>query len=472
LGRWLGTWGKLDGRLKTVGDIIKPNPADSFAIMSVPVKVFISYAREDKALRQTLTDHLIIYKRNKLLQIWDDGEIAAGEEWAKEIDEKLEQADIILCLVSKDFFSSNFCYTKEMATALQKHDAGRAVVIPILIRPYAWKTTPLSKLNAVPRGNKPVISSHWLYPDEAWTEVAKEIEIVARQIQAKSVSPSAHPTPIPTPPTPLEPAEPIDQGQGEKSSAPQPNYFTETLSADVRLEMVKVPGGSFDMGSPAGQGNDNEHPQHRVTLAPFWIGKYPVTQAQWQTVAALPKCEIDLNPTPSYFDGKDLPVEAISWFEAVEFCKRLCHVSDKIYRLPSEAEWEYACRAGMNSPFHFGETIMTDLANYYSGGNNSDTQYHYFKRTTPVGNFRSNEFGVGDMHGNVLEWCSDHWHNNYNDAPIDGSTWVNGGYSAYRTVRGGSWHHHPWDSRSASREKRQPDFKASNIGFRIVLSSL
>lgn len=146
----------------------------------------------------------------------------------------------------------------------------------------------------------------------------------------------------------------------------QARYFTEDLGSGVTLEMVEIPGGAFLMGSPeSGKGRfSNESPQHRVTVSSFFMGKFEVTQAQWRAVANLPGVSRDLNPDPSYFKGNDLPVEQVSWEEAVEFCARLSKKTGRTYRLPTEAEWEYACRAGTTSAFHFGETITPELVNY------------------------------------------------------------------------------------------------------------
>jgi formylglycine-generating enzyme required for sulfatase activity len=211
----------------------------------------------------------------------------------------------------------------------------------------------------------------------------------------------------------------------------------------VTLEMVAIPGGTFLMGSPESEPerSDRESPQHTVTIQPFFMGKFPVTQAQWQAVASLPKVNIDLKPDPSNFKGANRPVEQVSWNDAVEFCARLSKATGREYRLPSEAEWEYACRAGTTTPFHFGETITTDLANYdgnYTYGSGSKGQYR--KQTTDVGSFPANAFGLHDMHGNVWEWCQDTWHENYNGAPTDGSAWVDENANQnIRILRGGSW---------------------------------
>jgi formylglycine-generating enzyme required for sulfatase activity len=219
-------------------------------------------------------------------------------------------------------------------------------------------------------------------------------------------------------------------------------YFTEDLGNGIELEMVLIPGGTFTMGSPKEELNssEDERPQHQVTIKPFCFGKYPVTQAQWQAIAALPQVNLELKPNPSRFKGANRPVESVSWRDAVEFCDRLSNHTQRPYRLPSEAEWEYACRAGTTTPFHFGETITTDLANYngnYTYGNGSKGVYR--KETTEVGSFKiANEFGLYDMHGNVWEWCQDDWHNNYEGAPTDGSAWISDDAKSDKLLRGGS----------------------------------
>ncbi|NES00810.1 MAG: formylglycine-generating enzyme family protein, partial [Symploca sp. SIO1B1] len=202
-------------------------------------------------------------------------------------------------------------------------------------------------------------------------------------------------------------------------------------------------------------------------------GKYPITQAQWQAVTTLLPVNTELRLNPSRFKGASRPVEGVSWSDAVEFCARLSQKTRRHYRLPSEAEWEYACRAGTTTPFHFGETILPELANY-------DSDYIYgsgYKgkscgETTPVGSFKvANEFGLYDMHGNVWEWCADHWHINYAGAPKDGTAWVyeNINDDRSRLLRGGSWDLFPEVCRSAFRYVNSPDdLHVGNIGFRVV----
>jgi formylglycine-generating enzyme required for sulfatase activity len=247
--------------------------------------------------------------------------------------------------------------------------------------------------------------------------------------------------------------------------------------------MMQIPAGTFLMGSPADELErlESEGPQYEVTLSQFFMGKYPITQAQWRVVAALPQVDRELQAAPSSFKGDLRPVENVFWYDAVEFCDRLTILTNRQYRLPTEAEWEYACRAGTTTPFHFGETITTDLANYrgtdnkkrkLSGSYGDGPKGEYREETTPANQFEgANAFGLCDMHGNVYEWCQDHWHDNYKGAPTDGSAWIEGGDSERRILRGGSWISNPRNCRSAYRDFDEPDGRFSGSGFRVVCSA-
>ncbi|AFY47667.1 hypothetical protein Nos7524_1801 [Nostoc sp. PCC 7524] len=265
------------------------------------------------------------------------------------------------------------------------------------------------------------------------------------------------------------------KGEEINRSRGQAEYFTADLGNGVTLDMVSIPGGEFLMGSPDKEleRTEYESPQHKVTVPPFFMGKFPVTQAQWRAVASLPKVNRDLEIDPSNFKGANRPVEMVSWFHAVEFCQRLSQKLGRECRLPTEAEWEYACRAGTATPFHFGETINTDLVNYdgnYVYGSGSKGKYR--KETTDVGSFGvANAFGLYDMHGLVWEWCLDHWHENYQGAPTDGSAWlIDGKNNHSRLLRGGSWGNNPRYCRCAFRNWLVPDNRSYDIGFRVVCS--
>lgn len=259
-------------------------------------------------------------------------------------------------------------------------------------------------------------------------------------------------------------------------------FFEEQLSEDASLEMMYIRGGRFLMGSPKDElgRRYNEGPQHWVTVPQFFMSKYPVTQAQWRAVASLEPIEQGLDPEPSHFKSEQHPVECISWDDAMEFCDRLSQLTGRSYRLPSEAEWEYACRAGTTTPFHFGETITTDLANYcgtdreidgksYLGSYGQGHPGIYREQTTAVDEFGVfNAFGLSDMHGNVWEWCLDLWHKNYQGAPSNGSDWVMGGEPDKRILRGGSFGDDPSNCRSASRSWFYPVKGYGDVGFRVA----
>ena len=291
----------------------------------------------------------------------------------------------------------------------------------------------------------------------------------------------------------------------------QGQYFTERLDDSTSLDMLLIPSGSFMMGQTNAEREEiirlngeeryqksftDELPRHPVTVPSFFLGKYPITQAQWRVVANYPSVEQELNPEPSNFRGDNRPVEQVSWDDATEFCRRLSQHTGRTYRLPSEAEWEYACRAlpivaettstgdemndpRMSPPFHFGETISDELANYcaedrelhgtlYKGSYGRGPIGQYRKETTEVGQFPANQFGLHDMHGNVLEWCEDDCHSNYESAPSDGSAWVEADReSTKRMLRGCSWFNYPVNCRSACRFNRSHGLRQDRIGFRV-----
>jgi eukaryotic-like serine/threonine-protein kinase len=243
----------------------------------------------------------------------------------------------------------------------------------------------------------------------------------------------------------------------------QAHYFTENLGNGIALEMVRIPGGSLTMGSPNTelQRDNDEAPQHRVVIPEFFIGTYEVTQAQYEVI---------MGKNPSHFKGANLPVENVSWNDAVEFCQRLSDRMGRTYRLPSEAEWEYACRGGTTTPFSFGETMTADLANFKGESTYAAAPKGLFRqKTTPVGSFPANALGLYDLHGNVYEWCQDYWHDSYEGAPTDGSAWLTGGDLNARVVRGGSWRIDSWGCRSASRIGFGERLHNDNVGFRVVV---
>ncbi|MCP4402546.1 MAG: formylglycine-generating enzyme family protein, partial [bacterium] len=269
-----------------------------------------------------------------------------------------------------------------------------------------------------------------------------------------------------------------ERGEEIERKQCQARQFVEDLGNGITLEMVTIPEGTFWMGQTesekerlielGGEENYKKHfsrelPRHQVTVEPFCMGRYPLTQEQWEAV---------FDKNPSNFKGAKRPVEKISWKDTVGFCEKLSEQSGRLYRLPSEAEWEYACRAGTETPFYFGDTLTGDLANYNATSvYASEKKGTSRKETSEVGIFPPNDFGLYDMPGNVWEWCADPWHENYEKAPGDGSVWEEDGDSSLRQMRGGSWFNSPRNLRCALRNRFNPGFRFNDIGFRVVFSS-
>jgi len=256
---------------------------------------------------------------------------------------------------------------------------------------------------------------------------------------------------------------------------------TTVTAQSAPANMVRINGGTFTMGSPASEPErrDWEGPQRQVTVGGFYMGKYEVTQKEYQEI---------MGTNPSYFKGDNLPVEQVSWFDAVEYCNKRSQREGLTpaysisgsgdsrtvtwnrnangYRLPTEAEWEYACRAGTTTPFSTGNNITTSQANY--NGNkpyNNNAKGEYRQKTTPVGSFAPNGWGLYDMHGNVWEWCWD-WYGAYASGPQTDPVGASSG--TYRVLRGGGGDSDAEALRSAIRIVINPYFRSDNLGFRLV----
>ena len=245
--------------------------------------------------------------------------------------------------------------------------------------------------------------------------------------------------------------------------------YIETLGHSqgkpIGLEMVHIPAGKFFIGSPTSETERSaeESPRHGINISPFFISRFPITQRQWKIL-------MDNNPAIFIGNG-DRPVESVSWEDVQSFSQKLIERSGKPYRLPSESEWEYACRAGTLTAFCFGETIAANLATY-----NGAMPYKYAPQgessssTTEVGSFPANAFGLHDMHGNVWEWCEDNWHDDYDLLPKDGKAWTQGGDRSCRVVRGGSWRDPAHYCRSAKRSQSPTNQGDRCTGFRIAVT--
>jgi eukaryotic-like serine/threonine-protein kinase len=234
------------------------------------------------------------------------------------------------------------------------------------------------------------------------------------------------------------------------------------LGSGVRLDLIHIPGGTFQMGSPHLSGESDERPQHIVTIKPFMMSKCLLTQGQWKAILRkLPPCR---------FKGDQLPVERVSWKDAQTFCKRLSAKTGQHYHLPSESQWEYACRAGTGTPFSFGETLTVEVANLNGEHTFGEEPRGFYRHVTNEGGtFPPNAFGLHDMHGNLWEWCKDNWLDDYSSSPRDDSSYQDV-KSPYHVARGGSWHEPPSLCRSASRLRVLQTDADEVMGFRVVCS--
>jgi formylglycine-generating enzyme required for sulfatase activity len=420
--------------------------------------VFLSHASEDKeTFARPLYERLI----DENYRVWyDEKEIEWGDKLNRKITEGLKKSQYGMVVISPNYFAKHKEWTFMEFNNILESDK----ILPIL-HGIEWPQIQRNHPKEYERiKNWVAISS-----DEGIEYIVqqtqrklgfpiKRFEFQTAKISTNLISTVRGNTPL---------------NYFYKSA----EYFTQTLLNPVTLEkvsmeMVAIPGGTFIMGSPENEEgyHSSQSPQHQVTVPPFFMGKYPVTQQQWRVVAALPKVNIDLKSDPSRFKGDNLPVDRVSWNDAQEFCARLSQMANKTYRLPTEAEWEYACRGGTTTPFYCGETISTDLANYngnYTYGQGQKGEYR--EKTTEVGIFPANPFGLYDMCGNVWEWCEDGWHKNYINAPIDGSAWTSLGSKP--VLRGGSWFIIPQYCRSASRlnyVRGERGLINVNVGFRVV----
>ncbi|MDD5135451.1 MAG: formylglycine-generating enzyme family protein [Phycisphaerae bacterium] len=237
---------------------------------------------------------------------------------------------------------------------------------------------------------------------------------------------------------------------------------TIDLGNEVNITLVYIPAGQFDMGSPMDEiKRDSDEAQHRIKLTKaFYIGKFEVTQLQYRII---------MGDNPSKFGGDKLPVDNVNWYEACRFLKKLSDKTGLKFRLPTEAEWEYACRAGTKTAFNTGTTIDSDFANYdatkpYANGIIGEE----LKRTSEVGSYQPNAFGLYDMHGNVWEWCSDFYDDDYYKVTplMDPKGSAQGGG---RVIRGGAWNEKAYKCRSADRNNRREKANQPTIGFRVVM---
>jgi formylglycine-generating enzyme required for sulfatase activity len=381
--------------------------------MTEQFDVFLCHNSEDKPQVREIAEQLQQHGLKPWLDIW---ELPPGRSWQRLLEKQIEQISSAAVFVGENGFGP--WQQQELYAFLSEFVSRDCPVIPVLLP------------NAPTKPELPVFLRQFTWVDFRASDPDPMYQLrwgITGKKPPKNASPSL---------------------SSQVSQSPQ--ILTETLSGNIKLEMVKIPAGSFLMGTEEAEvirlckeyktdWYKNEMPQYRVNLQEFYLGKYPITQEQYQAI---------MGNNPSKFkDNPKNPVENVDWNDAQEFCQKLSEKMGKKYRLPSESEWEYACRAGTQTRYYFGddEKLLGEYAWY---GENSGS------KTLPAGQKKPNNWGLYDMSGNVWEWCEDGLHGNYQKAPTDGTAWSKNHSvtsRVLRVLRGGSWGSDPRYCRSACR---------------------
>ncbi|MFN8304513.1 MAG: SUMF1/EgtB/PvdO family nonheme iron enzyme [Saprospiraceae bacterium] len=543
-----------------------------------PLKTFIIYARDDGHFKSALRRQLTPMEQLGLLEVWDDSHLLPGEEWEKSIEQKLDESDLVLMLVSDAALFSDFIQKKELKTTLERKQQGVTQFVPILVRDCLWDLLPdfknVQMLPLDPQRSLLAVEA-WLSQSSAWAAALRELNRLIPGIQQKiaaeknareaalaaeqdalqqkaaaekaeklrhnrdeaawkktlaAVAAADHPedqieiyqTYLEDHHNHREEAETaIHALEGElslarklKEKAEQKRLAAEAeaqrkaeedtrqkaaaekerqrqaAEAEARAknlpEMIRIEGGTFQMGSNDGEAN--EKPVHAVTVKDFYLGKYPVTLAQFKSFieASAYQTDADKDGGSYIWNGKDWvktkgvnwrcdlhgksrpesennhPVIHVSWNDAKAYCDWLSKTTGQSYRLPAEAEWEYAARGGrLSKGFSYAGSNQIGEVAWYNQNSGS--------KTHPVGEKKPNELGLYDMSGNVWEWCEDDWHGSYKDnPPTNGSAWVDSPRGSVRVVRGGSWYYAPAIARVANRLYDFPASRSGNVGFRLA----
>ncbi|MEM6456440.1 MAG: SUMF1/EgtB/PvdO family nonheme iron enzyme [Acidobacteriota bacterium] len=411
---------------------------------AMAVRVFISYSHRDEELRRELEDHLSPLQREGRVETWHDRKIEPGKRWASEIDDNLEAADVILLLISASFLRSDYCYDKEMTRALERHAADEAEVVPIILRRCHWERTPFGALQALPAKGKPVVK--WDDLDDAMYDVVAGIEKAIARCEMRLRGATA-------PPVPARSSTASASAAVPPRREPQPGE-ERTHEKDGSV-LVYVPGGRYTLG--ADDIRDKEKPIHTVTLSPYWIGKYPVTNAQYGKFLEATRHEKPAYWSDNAFNSPNQPVVDVSWHDAQAYCTWAGLV------LPSEAQWEAAARGTDQRTYPWGNAEPTEkLANFDKT----------VGRTTPVGRYPAGAgpFGTLDQAGNVWEWCVDVWsveaykNRDGEEDPVNAE-----GDETIRACRPGSWFDEPGWLRGADRVGLGVASRGWSLGFRVAL---
>ena len=364
------------------------------SIEAQPSRIFIAYSSKDLVFKDEIRKRLRSLERAKKVSVWDNYDIEAGKNWDVEVREKLVQSDLILLLLSPDALDSDYFYEVEAPIALQRHEAGEAIAVGVLLRPCTdmLKHTPLgdfTKYELLPKKGFPVTDRHWRTFDDAYLSIFREVNVLVEKLEGlrdKSQVGISNQAISTSKKEKAEPPASVGVTQSHPDTMPKNGQTKRDLPAGP--EMVFVEGGTFQMGSTE---YDHEKPIHAVTVPSFWMGKYPVTFKEYDAYCAHTGKE---KPKDQGWGRGTRPVICVSWHDAQEYCGWLSEQTGKNYRLPSEAEWEYAARGGNVSK-----------GSKFIGGNEPNKVAWYAanskRKTQPVGQLAANELGLHDLSGNV-----------------------------------------------------------------------
>ena len=418
------------------------------------LKIFIIYAHEDRSFKDDLLKRLKLLRSQGLILPWHDRDLVAGDDWDSIIRGHMASADIILPIISIDFFNSDYIEQVEIVEAFQRYEQGKAHILPIIARQCRWEDDKrFAKLQVLPENGLPI--AKWASADEAYDSVYdgikakivdihnnKAAEILKKQEAITAQKEAADKAVL----------EAEAQKKKQREASVKATVENTLLQVDPFADlMIHIKGGNFDMGDTIGGGEASEKPVHKVTLSDFQLCKYPVTQGHWKTI---------MGENPSWFrDDINLPVESVSWNDAQDFIKKLQEKTKKQYRLPTEAEWEYAAKGGsLSKVYQYAGSNDLKAVGWYAENAGSETH--------PVGQLAANELGLYDMSGNVWEWCQD----SFGSYPKEAQTNPKGvGKGASRVIRGGSWDFSPLFCRTAIRVSEAPGVRSHDVGFRLAL---
>jgi formylglycine-generating enzyme required for sulfatase activity len=414
--------------------------------------IFVSYKREEQSTARKLAEAL----ENEGWTVWWDPKLRAGERFDDVIEAALEESKCVVVMWSKLSVKSK--YVKDEAT----YALNRNKIVPVKIEdvdlPFRFDTLHTPRLVGWD-GSKNFPEFQTLMRD-----IAQIVPLSTARNQDRVKAQNRQPLQTKKSKTTDSKTDSANQSTASTLARERPQLgmvFRDTLKDGSQgPEMVVVPVGEFQMGSVQGSGAAAEQPVHTVHInKPFAIGRYPITFAEYDQFASATNREL---PGDKGWGRGRQPVINVSWTDAVKYANWLSLQTGKRYRLPSEAEWEYAARAGTDTAYWWGDEVQPGVANFYG----SDSRWGG-KQTSPVGSFPANPFGLHDTAGNVWELIQDTWHDNYDQAPTDGSAWEEGN-GGRLVIRGGSWGNGPEYLRSSFRNRDTADDRNTNIGFRLA----